>query len=53
MEAKKITASILKREPRPYKPGYRLMTKFIPKGVSFVFFCTKANKNGIIEAEKG
>ena len=29
------------------------MTKFIPKGVSFVFFCTKAKKNGIIEAEKG
>ena len=35
------------------KRGDRLMTKFIPKGVSFVFFCTKANKNGIIEAEKG
>ena len=31
----------------------RLMTKFIPKGVSFVFFCTKAKKNGIIETEKG
>jgi len=40
------------KKPRS-KNEVRLMTKFIPKGVSFVFFCTKANKDGIIEAEKG
>ena len=32
---------------------FRLLTKFNPRGLGFVFFCTKGEKNGIIEAEKG
>ena len=38
------------------KQVLRLLTKFILKGMGFVFlivFYTKGKKNGIIEAEKG